>query len=99
MSTVPDPMSVHWPEMIDNQGKKHAHRTRTGSRGSGPAGLTAIIRGSPQTVEQAAGEAAGRGALLVKADTPEGHGSTKERNSARHSCAGLDDVLRGAGRR
>ena len=21
MSTVPDPTSVHWPEMIDNQGK------------------------------------------------------------------------------
>jgi len=21
MSTVPDPMSVHWPEMIDNQEK------------------------------------------------------------------------------
>jgi hypothetical protein len=24
MSTVPDPMSIHWPEMIDNQEKNTA---------------------------------------------------------------------------
>jgi len=39
MITVPDPTSVHWPGMIDDQGKNtgYPRRARTGSQGRGPA--------------------------------------------------------------